>query len=220
MDRPKYQERDYVPRRVMISASVVGRFGPSPGCMECHFLSVGGNRHPHTEACRSRLVTLMSGDTECAKKVQASRNCIDYFLEKTIRETDAKRRRMEEASQTEAKDTASTNKRSTTPYESDEVVGTKRQRVAVEGESSSDQADVDDHMAVSSVDLLPLWVVPCEDHDEDFARVAGENEDEQAYDLEFETHVQGFEGETTFLDDRTGKVLDSTAVLAARREEL
>ena len=77
MDRPKYQERDYVPRRVMITASVVGRFGPSPGCMGCHFLSVGGNRHPHTEACRSRLVTLMSSDTECAKKVQASRNRIN-----------------------------------------------------------------------------------------------------------------------------------------------
>ena len=134
----------------------------------------------------------MSGDTECAK-VQASRNRIDSFLTKTIRETDSRRRRMEEASQTEAMDTASTNKRSTTPHESDEVAGTKRQRVAVEGDSSSDQADIDDHMAVSSADLLPLWFVPCEGHDEDFAGVAGENEDEQAYDLEFETHVQGFE---------------------------
>ena len=96
-------------------------------------------------------------------------------------------------------------------------VGTKQQRVVVEGESSSesrsDRADVEDHMAVCSVDLLPLWVVPGEDHNEDFAGVAGDNEDEQACDLEIETRVQGSRRETTFLDDRTGKVLDGTAVI-------
>ena len=48
-------------------------------------------------------------------------------------------------------------------------------------------------MAVSSVDLSPLWAVPCEDHDEHFAGAAGDNQDGQVYDLEYVTCVQGVE---------------------------
>ena len=42
-ERPRYLEREIVPRRVMITVFVVGQFGPSPSCMGCHFLCVGGN---------------------------------------------------------------------------------------------------------------------------------------------------------------------------------
>ena len=55
--------------------------------------------------------------------------------------------------------------------------------------------------------------------DEHLAGAAGDNEDGQACDLGCETCVQGFEDETSFLDEDIGKVLDSTAVLSARQEE-
>ena len=42
-ERPRYLEREYVPRRVMNTVSVVGQFGPSPSFMGCHFLCVDGN---------------------------------------------------------------------------------------------------------------------------------------------------------------------------------
>ena len=68
-ERPRYLEREIVPRRVMITVFVVGQFGPSPSCMGCHFLCVGGeltsphpslqvsNHHAHGRdaACASRV---------------------------------------------------------------------------------------------------------------------------------------------------------------------
>ena len=53
-------------------------------------------------------------------------------------------------------------------------------------------------------------MVPCDDHYEHFVGAAkATKNDGQAYDLE-----------TRFLDERTGRVLDSTVVLAARQEQL
>ena len=38
MQRLRYLEREYVPRRVMITVFVVGKFGPSLSFMVCNFL--------------------------------------------------------------------------------------------------------------------------------------------------------------------------------------
>ena len=100
--------------------------------------------------------------------------------------------------------------RSTSAQEDDHVLSTNQQWVAVKGWTSS--SDVDGHMGADRVDRLPCGSL--RDHDEDLTGA------DAPTTLEDSSCVQVSERETTLLDERTGKILQSVAGLRISRQVL
>ena len=94
-------------------------------------------------------------------------------------------------------DAASANKRSTTPHESDEVACTERQSVAVEGEQQvTEPCDCQQSLIYHHC----VWFRAMTITNTSWVLQKRQRNDGQAYDLE-----------TRFLDERTGRVLDSNS---------
>ena len=94
----------------------------------------------------------------------------------------------------------------------DEAIDQKRQRVVVEGDTNSDQADAQ----MQAIQDGYATIVGTTN----FLGAEGDNEEERICGVEQEMCVQYLDWVTEVLVERTGGVLDAAAVLAVRPNNL
>ena len=207
--RPPAEEEEVVPRRLYIKAQDVEEHGYTAGCKGCVAVLRGGRGVPHSEACRKRLTELIAKSDKGRERKEAAEKRRNEYLAKVIENSDKKRKLAEQQLGGQELAGAEQAHEGGVPG----GPGAKREREddddgeqdepAKRRNMGEDASDGD--METGAIDKWDYMQVACEGEESWIDEWANE-----------------FEGEPwqTFVDSRTGELLDPEQVRAAREEEI
>ena len=209
--RPPVVDEDVVPRRLYIKTRDVEKHGYTAGCKGCVAMLRGGRGVPHSEACRKRLTEMIAQSDEGRARKEAADRRRDDYLARTVEKSDKKRKLadprsgdQEVAGSGEQEVREARAKREREADDQEESNGSAKRRSVTDEEVEEEDGE-DEDMEAGAVDRWEYMQVACE----------GEDFDSEGW-------YEKFEGEPwkTYVDSRTGELLDPKQVQAAREEEI